>query len=289
MRIGVVGNQSYEDLPALLARVVSFASSNGVVLTGEPAIANSWPESVPEFKADGSDLDLLITLGGDGTLLRATRLLGGAGVPILGVNLGRVGFLTSTKPDRLEDALAAVVRGEHRTEELTALKTSIIGESGEERSGVVVLNDVVVHKAGVAHVIRFQVTVDGAEVGLYRSDGVIVATPTGSTAYSLSAGGPIVMPSVDGLVITAICPHALAFRPLVVPGDVKICLQVVPPQRDQVIVSYDGQHGDKVGPGDRVEVERAPNAVQLVRIGEKGYLDRVRELLQWGELRARQE
>jgi NAD+ kinase len=131
--------------------------------------------------------------------------------------------------------------------------------------------------------------VNGAEVGLYSSDGIIVATPTGSTAYSLSAGGPIVMPAADALVITAICPHALAFRPLVVPGDAKISLQVVPPQRDEVIVSYDGQHGDTLGPGDCVEVQRAPTPVQLVRLGKKGYLDRVRELLQWGELRAHQE
>ena len=205
------------------------------------------------------------------------------------MNLGRVGFLTSTTPDQLEDALGAILRSEHTTEELTALKTSIVSENGEERSDVEVLNDVVVHKAGVAHVIRYRVTVNGAEVGLYASDGIIVATPTGSTAYSLSAGGPIVMPAADAFVITAICPHALAFRPLVVPGDSKISLQVVPPQRDEVIVSYDGQHGDKLSIGDQVVVQRAPKPVQLVRLGKKGYLDRVRELLQWGELRAPQE
>jgi NAD+ kinase len=289
MRVGVVGNLSYESLSTLLARIIAFASENGIDIVGEPRIADEWPSPVPEFGPDGPKIDLLVTLGGDGTLLRAARYLGPSDVPILGVNLGRVGFLTSTTPERLEEALAAVVRSEHSTEQLTTLKTSIVDESGEERSEVVVLNDIVVHKAGVAHLMQFRVTVDGAVVGLYASDGVIVATPTGSTAYSLSAGGPIVMPAADALVITAICPHALAFRPLVLPGDAVIGLQVVPPQRDEVIVSYDGQHGDTLGPDDRVVVKRAPTPVQLVRLGKKGYLDRVRALLQWGDLRARQE
>ncbi len=289
MRIGVVGNLSYEGLPALLARIVAFASANDSSVLGEPRLSGSWPDPVPEFGPGGSEIDLLVSLGGDGTLLRAARFLGPSSVPILGVNLGRVGFLTTTSPERLEDALTSFTREEHRTEQLTTLKTSIIGKDGSERSDVIVLNDIVVHKAGVAHLMQYQVTVDGAVVGLYSSDGVIVATPTGSSAYSLSAGGPIVMPAADALVITAICPHALAFRPLVVPGDAVIGLQVVPPQRDEVIVSYDGQHGDKLGADDRVVVQRAPSEVKLVRLGKKGYLDRMRALLQWGDLIARQE
>jgi NAD+ kinase len=289
MKFGVVGNLSYEDLPALLGRLLAFSAANDITLLGEPPLADAWPEPMPDFEPGGTEIDLLVTLGGDGTLLRGARYLGPSDVPILGVNLGRVGFLTTTTPDWLEEALSTFVRAEHRTENLTTLKTSILNEHGEERSDVVVLNDIVVHKAGVAHLMQFRVTVDGAVVGMYSSDGVIVATPTGSTAYSLSAGGPIVMPAADALVITAICPHALAFRPLVVPGDAVIGLQVVPPQRDKVIVSYDGQHGDTLGPDDRVVVQRAPTAVQLVRLGKEGYLDRVRALLQWGDLRARQE
>jgi len=289
MRIGVVGNLSYEGLPELLARLAAYASANDLTLAGEPRLADVWPEPVAEFCPEGPEIDLLVSFGGDGTLLRAARVVGSSNVPILGVNLGRVGFLTTTTPDRLEDALATVGRSEHHTEQLTTLKTSIVGVTGEARSDAVVLNDIVVHKAGVAHLMQFEVTVNGAIVGLYSSDGVIVATPTGSTAYSLSAGGPIVMPAADALVITAICPHALAFRPLVVPGDAVIGLKVVPPQRDEVIVSYDGQHGDTLGPDDRVVVQKAATAVQLVRLGKKGYLDRVRALLQWGDLRARQE
>jgi len=289
MKFGVVGNLSYEDLPALLARLLAYSAANEITLLGEPPLADAWPEPMPDFEPGSTEIDLLVTLGGDGTLLRGARYLGPSDVPILGVNLGRVGFLTTTTPHRLEEALSTFARAEHGTEKLTTLKTSILDEHGEERSDVVVLNDIVVHKAGVAHLMQFRVTVDGAVVGMYSSDGVIVATPTGSTAYSLSAGGPIVMPAADALVITAICPHALAFRPLVVPGDAVIGLQVVPPQRDKVIVSYDGQHGDTLGPDDRVVVQRAPTAVQLVRLGKEGYLDRVRALLQWGDLRARQE
>jgi len=289
MRIGVVGNLDYEDLQSLLARLFAVSDANGWTIVGEPRISEAWPEAVSDFEPDATDIDLIVTLGGDGTLLRAVRYIGQSSAPILGVNLGRVGFLTSTIPERLEDALLTVGRSEHRTEQLTTLKTSIVDENGDERSDVVVLNDVVVHKAGVAHLMQYKVMVDGATVGLYAADGVIVATPTGSTAYSLSAGGPIVMPAADALVITAICPHALAFRPLVVPGNAVISLQIVLPQRDEVIVSYDGQHGDTLGSDDRVVVRRAPNAVQLVRLGKKGYLDRVRALLQWGDLRARQE
>ena len=146
------------------------------------------------------------------------------------------------------------------------------------------LNDVVVHKAGVARVILLRVSLGDEEIGLYRADGIIVATATGSTAYNLSAGGPVVLPGVDALVITAICPHTLAVRPIVVPGSAAVTVEVVPPGVKDVWVSYDGQVGRALKRGDRVVVRRGDTAVRLVRLAKEGFFARMRHKLQWGDV-----
>src|SRR3989449_6196810 len=138
-----------------------------------------------------------------------------------------------------------------------------------------VLNDVVVHKGGVARVIRLRVSVDGEEVGQYSADGIVVATPTGSTAYSLSAGGPIVVPGVDAIVVTAICPHTLAVRPLVVPSQAEVAIEPIPPLTEEGLVSFDGQVGTTIQPGHRLIVERAARPVLLVRLGPEGFFARM--------------
>ena len=144
------------------------------------------------------------------------------------------------------------------------------------------LNDVVVHKAGVARAISLRVLLGAEEVGHYNADGVIVSTPTGSTAYSLSAGGPLILPGVDALLITALCPHALAVRPLVVPGDSEVTIEVGSPVRDDVFVSYDGQVETTLAVGDRVLVRRAASAVRLIRLEKEGFFARLRQKLHWG-------
>jgi NAD+ kinase len=287
MKIGVVGNPRFEDIRGLIERLVTHGSKHGITFASEPDLAHLWPKPVPDLSAADCDIDLLLTFGGDGTLLRGARLLAQQEVPILGINLGRVGFLTSSAPDGFEEAMAAFQRGEYEIEKRCALGSRIVGEDGEERGGAIALNDIVVHKEGVARVVRVSVWVDGAEVGVYSADGVIVSTPTGSTAYSLSAGGPIVMPDVDALVITAICPHTLAVRPLVVPGGAEITLQQAQPWRDEVLLSYDGQVETSLKPHDRVIVKRSPDSVKLVRLEAKGYFDGVRHKLQWGDLNDR--
>lgn len=288
MRVGVIGNERYENLAALLARLQSRAADFGLSIEGEAVLADLWPSPVPELDVSSPGLDLLITFGGDGTLLRGARLVACSGVPILGVNIGRVGFLTSTSPDELDEALASFVENGHWLERRSALESYIVNGDGHERARSVVLNDIVVHKEGVARVVRLTVWIDDEEVGQYSSDGIIVSSPTGSTAYSLSAGGPMVMPEVDALIITAICPHTLAIRPLVVSGDATIAIQQAPPWRDEVLLSYDGQLESTLGPDDRVIVSRMRGAVQLVRFGKKGYFTRVREKLQWGDLSDRE-
>ncbi len=144
------------------------------------------------------------------------------------------------------------------------------------------------HKGGVARVVRFRVSVDGDEVGQYSADGIVVATPTGSTAYSLSAGGPIVVPGVDALVVAAICPHTLAVRPLVVPASVTVTIEPIPPWTDEVLVSFDGQVGTTIQPGERLVVQRSEQPVLLVRLGPEGFFARLRRKLQWGDLTDRE-
>jgi NAD+ kinase len=212
----------------------------------------------------------------------------GASTPILGVNLGRVGFLTTANAQTLDWALDAVVRRAYVTESRLALLPSIVGRAGTSRPEPVVLNDVVVHKGGVARVVHMRLAVDGEEVGQYSADGIIVATPTGSTAYSLSAGGPIVLPTVDAIVITAICPHTLAVRPLVVPSTTVVSVEPIPPWTEEVLVSLDGQLSTTIHPGERLLVKRAERPVLLIRLGPDGFFTRMRNKLQWGDLSDRQ-
>lgn len=297
MKVGVVGNPRYRDLHGLLARLARAAPHHHFTLHGEPELAALWPPSLPVHALDGAAIDVLITFGGDGTLLRGARLVGERGTPIMGVNLGRVGFLTTATPETLDQALAALASGAYQLEDRHVLETRIRGAGGVERASALALNDVVIHKAGVARVIGLRVCRDDEEIGRYSADGIIVATPTGSTAYSLSAGGPVVVPEVDALVITAICPHTLAVRPIVLPGKSVITIELLPPVpplpsmppgSEDVLISYDGQVGATLKPGDLATIRRAASSVRLVRIAKEGFFARMRRKLQWGDLSDRE-
>ena len=294
MNVGVVGNPNYPDLGAFLATLQHKASSVGLKLYTEERIQALWPTGGGDggpppllTEAPATQLDLLITLGGDGTLLRGARLLNGINTPILGLNLGRVGFLTTAGPETLDWAIDSMVRGAYTTEQRLALQSTISGKGAKGGGGRVeplVLNDVVVHKGGVARVVRLKVSVDGDEVAQYSADGIIVSTPTGSTAYSMSAGGPIVVPTVDAIVVTAICPHTLAVRPLVLAATAVVTIQPIPPWSDEVLVSFDGQVGTPIHAGERLEVRRAERPILLVRLGPESFFKRLRKKLHWGDL-----
>ena len=288
MNVGVVGNPSYRDLKSLLAHLAQIAPRLGLTLYTEEGIATLWPEPAPARLSSASNLDCLVTLGGDGTLLRGARTLNGAGTPILGVNLGRVGFLTTASAQTLDWALDVLVRRAYATESRLALAPFIVDKQGKSRAEPVVLNDAVVHKGGVARVIRLRVSVDGDEVGQYSADGIVIATPTGSTAYALSAGGPIVVPGVDAIVVAAICPHTLAVRPLVLPSHAGVTVEPIPPWTEEVLVSFDGQVGTTLQAGERLVVKRAEQPVLLVRLGPEGFFARMRKKLQWGDLSDRE-
>jgi NAD+ kinase len=288
MNVGVVGNANYRDLGTVLAQLATAAPKLGVTFHAEPDLLKLWPAPHPATLSDPARLDCLLTLGGDGTLLRGARLLKGAQTPILGVNLGRVGFLTTASVQSLDWALDALVRGAYATEPRLALVPTIEHKQGAPKTEPLVLNDVAVHKGGVARVVRLRVFVDGDEVGQYSADGIIISTPTGSTAYSMSAGGPIVVPGVDAIVVTAICPHTLAVRPLVLPSSCVVAVEPIPPWTDDVMVSFDGQVGTTIPPGDRLLVRRADKPVLLVRLGPEGFFARMRKKLHWGDLSDRE-
>jgi len=281
MNIGIVGNVRYEGLREILARMAGEARTLGVSVFVEPLLEPLAP-GLPAVDLGAQALDALLSLGGDGTLLRGARLACRRGIPVLGLNLGRVGFLATAGPESGGHALARLARREYVVEPRLALEARV---GGMEPS--VAVNDVVVHKGGIARVVRLAVSVDGEAVGPFSADGVVVSTPTGSTAYSMSAGGPIVVPSVDALVITAICPHTLAVRPLVVPSGAKISicpLDPVPGPDQDLIVSIDGQVAARIAPLQELLVARAPQPVLLARLGEGSFFGRLSQKLQWGDL-----
>ena len=288
MIVGVVGNPRYEGLPDLLQWLVDRGPHYRFTLHPEPDLVERWPGDAEPLDLDRITPDVMLCFGGDGTLLRTARLVAKQEIPIFGVNLGRVGFLTTGTPETLEQDLEAIAHGRFRLETRRALQSAIIDATGAEKVQGEALNDVVVHKAGVARVIRLRVLLNGEEIGAFSSDGIVVATPTGSTAYSLSAGGPIVVPGVDALVITPICPHTLAVRPIVVPGDAEIEIDVLPPWSDDVLVSFDGQIAAELEPTARVRVTRAAYGVRLVRLESKGFFERMRQKLHWGDLSDRE-
>ena len=286
MKVGVVGNPRYGDLKGVLEHVAISAPHRGIALYCEPRLEPFWTRKVPSF--EGVDLDALLTFGGDGTLLRGARLLGARETPILGVNLGRVGFLTTATRESHDPALDALVAGRYEIEKRQALRAAIRDPEGETRATQMAVNDVAVHKGGVARVIRVNVFIQGENVGPYSADGIIVATPTGSTAYSLSAGGPIVVPGVEAMVVTPIAAHTLAVRALVVPATYRIVIEPMAGWADDLLVSFDGQTGTTLAPGESVDVCRADHRVCLIRLGGEGFFERMRQKLHWGDLSGRE-
>ena len=206
----------------------------------------------------------------------------------VGINLGRLGFLTTASAQSLDWALDALVRRAYATESRVTLDATVENRQGRRHDEAAVLNDVVVHKGGVARVVHMRVSVDGDEVGQYSADGIIVSTPTGSTAYSLSAGGPIVVPSMDAIIVTAICPHTLAVRPLVLSSSSVVTVEPIPPWTEEVLVSFDGQVSATMEQGDRLVVKRGQRPVTLVRLGPESFFARMRQKLHWGDLSDRE-
>jgi NAD+ kinase len=229
----------------------------------------------------GGKIDWLIVLGGDGTLLSAARAMGADQVPILAVNLGGLGFLTSVTLEELYSVLEKVLDGKANLSERMMLQAEILHE-GKTTDKQIALNDAVANKAALARMLDFDVHVDGHHVGRYRADGLIVATPTGSTAYSLAAGGPIIHPDLDAFVITPICPHMLTNRPLVVPDTARVELDFAV-SHEPVYLTMDGQIGFQLDAKDRVVITKSSNKVQVVKPTTMTYYEILRSKLRWSE------
>jgi NAD+ kinase len=283
-RLGVVGHRGYADVPAVARMLAQFAPPLGIQLALEEELHDLAPDH--DRLDDATPLDALLSLGGDGTLLRAARLLDGRPVPILGVNLGRLGFLTSCGVGDLQLALQRLAAGDYAAERRMALHACAVDPRGEERMSWRSLNDVVLHKGGFARVVRFAVWVDGEPVATYGADGVVVSTPTGSTAYSLSAGGPVVVPTVESIVITPVSPHTLAVRPLVLPPTAEVRVQGEDGVAE-LLVTIDGQVGTTFGECETLVVRRAHRPVHVVRLPGATFFARMRHKLGWGGLAER--
>jgi NAD+ kinase len=244
------------------------------------AEALGWEPLKDELEL-ASRADAVVVLGGDGTLIKAARLLSGRAVPILGINLGSLGFLTEILEGELFPMLDSVISGTAKSDARMKLACQLI-RNDEVLLEDEVLNDVVLSKGAMARIADHETSINGKFVTLYKSDGVIVATPTGSTAYSLSANGPIVHPALECIIITPICPHALTQRPIVVTAEQVVSI-VLKSDSSDVYLTIDGQVGLALKQGDRLEVRRSPNRVFLVRNPQMDYFAILRQKLHWGE------
>jgi len=285
-RVGFVLKPDKSQAGSLLADLAAWLGAEGhvAVLTTEDQVALEGAEIVPESEMIGSPgtagpIDVLVVLGGDGTILRASRVVGDSGVPVLGVNLGQLGFLAGFAPGEAREALAAALAGKLTTEERPRLAVTLARKDGEPLTRTA-LNDAVVHQGGVARIVDVDAWIDGAFVASYRADGLIVSTPTGSTAYNMAAGGPIMVTGAAGVTMTPICAHSLTNRPLVVPADAVIALELGADTRG-VVLTVDGQWAHSFHPGDRVEITTAPATLRLYT-GPRSFFDVMRDKLHWG-------
>jgi NAD+ kinase len=279
-RLGIIVNTRSASAETALNRVTAWAHRHGWPIACcekiEPVRRTDFP-SMPRDKFVGH-VDMLLTLGGDGTMLQAARCVAGSGIPILGINLGTLGFLTVVSPNDIDSALDRVARGDCIVEDRLMLQVKDGGGAGETWWS---LNDVVVDKGGIARIITMHVHLNGEFLSEIAGDGLIVATPTGSTAYALSVGGPILLPTMQGFLLAPISPHTLAQRPMVFgAGDsLRVTVTAV---AGPAMLTVDGQLARSLNEGASIEIARSPNPARLINFPERSFLRVLREKLHWG-------
>jgi len=280
--VGIVSKPKRENITTVVPPLLEWLKSRGLRYCYDHETADCLAPGGPEVPREEmpGKVDLILMLGGDGTLLATARALGARDVPILPVNLGGMGFLTSVTLDELYGILDLVLAGKHRVSERILLCAEVLREGRVVHSNLA-LNDAVLNKAALARITDFDLYLDEGYACSYKGDGLIIATPTGSTAYSLAAGGPIVFPVVHAFLITPICPHSLTNRPLVVPDTMKIRVEFHSSE-ESIYLTLDGQVGVELQRGDQITVCKAEKAVQLVRPSRKTYFEILRNKLKWG-------
>ncbi|WP_447603299.1 NAD(+)/NADH kinase [Nitrospira sp. Nam80] len=280
--IGILTKPKFPEVKATLRDVVAWLRDRRIDVILDTTSAGLLGEQGGYQKTHlAGKADVLLILGGDGTMLNAARLAGERGIPILGVNMGGLGFLTEVRLEHLYPSLERVFANDFVLDERLMLKTHV-HRHGETVAQGAVLNDVVISKGTLARMIELQIAIQGQFVTNLRGDGLIISTPTGSTAYSLSAGGPIVNPAVQGLILTPICPHTLTHRPLIVPINAEIDVTLTS-KDDGAMATLDGQVGVAMAQGDTVEVTASEHRTRLIRFPESSYYEVLREKLKWGD------
>lgn len=282
--VGIVSRPRRDDLARVVPPLLEWLRAHGA----EPLCDSETGQCIEELAGRTLERnklpersDLMIVLGGDGTLLSAARLAADRNVPVLAVNLGGLGFLTTVSPDDMYPILEEIFANKHRISERVMIVSEVI-RAGKTLRTQTALNDAVLNKEALARIMDLELRVDGEYVTTYKADGLIVSTPTGSTAYSLSAGGPIVYPTVDAFVVTPICPHTLTNRPIVIPDSATLEISFQS-GGNNAFLTLDGQVGIELSPEDRVVLRKGPNKLRLVRASAKTYYAILRSKLKWGE------
>lgn len=282
-RVAIVSKPHREELKQLVPELVVWLRQHGYepLLDRESGGYAATESAIDRVQLPAYAPDMVIVLGGDGTLLAAARIFATVGTPLLSVNLGFLGFLTEVRLADLYATLENWCAGCHSLDVRAMLHASLWRNSAE-RAGYEALNEMVISKGDIARMGDFAVELDGKSVARFRADGVIVSTPTGSTAYTLAANGPILTPDVDAMVVTPICPHLLTLRPIVVRGDAALVVRVegVP---DLALLTIDGQQKVELRRGDEIRCRRSLHTVKLIRLGDSGFFDALRSKLSWGE------
>lgn len=286
-RVGVLVKPNQPEALKTICRLAEWCSARGISVAGGPRLERARIEEETGCAVESLEhaelvrsVDLLVVLGGDGTMIATARMVGDAETPVLGVNFGTLGYLTEFTVEEMLPALEAVTTGAYTLDRRLMLAAEVF-RGGEKLMHNRVLNDVVISKSALARIIEIETWVDKKFVNLFRADGLIISTPTGSTAYNLSAGGPVIYPSMNAVVITPICPHTLSNRPLVVQDDVEFEL-VLKTSKEEVALTLDGQVGMPLEYEDRVCVRKSRTTFNLVQAHTRNYFDVLRNKLKWG-------
>jgi len=285
--IGLIGKYADPSIAEYLTTMAGFLKQHRLEVWLDDETARTVPDLGLDICARGElgqRCDLAVVIGGDGTLLNAARTLSDAGIPVVGINLGRLGFLADISPTTMLDVMTEILAGNYSTEERFLLQSEIIRDDRtiEECDA---FNEVVVAKWNMARMIEFETHVNGLFMDVQRSDGIIVSTPTGSTAYALSGGGPILMPTLNAIALVPICPHTLSNRPVVIDGDSRVGIVVRDCKVDHAQMTCDGQTNYDLRDGDRIEIRKKARPIRLIHPAHHDYFHILRAKLRWGSKR----
>ena len=296
MTIAIFGNAMKPDTLVEVRHILQFMTEKGihVLLSQElrqeldlreyPGFPENWDGEQQPENVYGEPIDFALSVGGDGTFLTSAAAIGNKNIPILGVNCGHLGFLAEVQTQNVDEILQQLVAGEYTIERRHLLSLTILDKEGNKRDGLVMapnaLNEIAILKQGLTNMLTIETKVNGELLHTYHSDGLIIATPTGSTAYNLSIGGPIVVPQSRGIILTPIAPHSLTVRPIVMPDDWKFDIRVSS-RYDAYMVSVDGR-SQSLSTDMSLHIERAPYTVKVVQIGDNSFLKSLRTKLNWG-------